>query len=44
MTTLTNCSNCGRVQEYDDSISLNCQHCEEKITLFEDNVEELECL
>ena len=27
MTTLVICD-CGRVQEYDESLSLKCQHCE----------------
>ena len=31
MTTLVICD-CGRVQEYDESLSLKCQHCEEKLT------------
>ena len=30
MTTLVIC-NCGRVQEYDESLSLKCQHCEEEV-------------
>ena len=30
MTTLVICD-CGRVQEYDESLSLKCQHCETKI-------------
>ena len=36
MTTLVICD-CGRVQEYDESLSLKCQHCEEE--LFLPNVE-----
>ena len=30
MTTLIVCD-CGRVQEYDESLSLKCQHCEEQL-------------
>ena len=32
MTTLVIC-NCGRVQEYDDYLSLKCQHCDEEVIL-----------
>ena len=32
MTTLVIC-NCGRVQEYDESLSLKCQHCDEEVIL-----------
>ena len=32
MTTLVIC-NCGRVQEYDESLSLKCQHCEDEVFL-----------
>ena len=32
MTTLVICD-CGRVQEYDESLSLKCQHCEEEVIL-----------
>ena len=32
MTTLVICD-CGRVQEYDESLSLKCQHCEEVVEL-----------
>ena len=32
MTTLVICD-CGRVQEYDESLSLKCQHCEEELKL-----------
>ena len=32
MTTLVVC-NCGRVQEYDENLSLKCQHCEEEVIL-----------
>ena len=32
MTTLVIC-NCGRVQEYDESLSLKCQHCEAEVIL-----------
>ena len=32
MTTLVICD-CGRVQEYDESLSLKCQHCEEELSL-----------
>ena len=39
MTTLVIC-NCGRVQEYDESLSLKCQHCETEVILFEDVVME----
>ena len=35
MTTLVIC-NCGRVQEYDESLSLKCQHCEEEVILLND--------
>ena len=30
MTTLVICD-CGRVQEYDESLSLKCQHCDTEI-------------
>ena len=39
MTTLVICD-CGRVQEYDESLSLKCQHCEEEVVLFKDVVME----
>ena len=39
MTTLVIC-NCGRVQEYDESLSLKCQHCEEEVSLPDDVVME----
>ena len=32
MTTLVICD-CGRVQEYDESLSLKCQHCEAEVKL-----------
>ena len=32
MTTLVVC-NCGRVQEYDENLSLKCQHCDEEVFL-----------
>ena len=32
MTTLAICD-CGRVQEYDESLSLKCQHCEAEVIL-----------
>ena len=32
MTTLVIC-NCGRVQEYDENLSLKCQHCDEEVFL-----------
>ena len=32
MTTLVICD-CGRVQEYDENLSLKCQHCEIEIKL-----------
>ena len=32
MTTLVIC-NCGRVQEYDEDLSLKCQHCDEEVIL-----------
>ena len=32
MTTLVICD-CGRVQEYDESLSLKCQHCEVEVIL-----------
>ena len=35
MTTLVIC-NCGRVQEYDESLSLKCQHCDEEVILCND--------
>ena len=34
MTTLAICD-CGRVQEYDESLSLKCQHCNSEIQLTE---------
>lgn len=37
MTTLVICD-CGRVQEYDEGLSLKCQHCDEKLILI-NNVE-----
>ena len=37
MTTLVICD-CGRVQEYDESLSLKCQHCEIEVKL-PDNIE-----
>ena len=33
MTTLTPCDYCGRIQEYDENLDLNCQHCGEQILL-----------
>jgi hypothetical protein len=39
MTTLVIC-NCGRVQEYDEDLSLNCQHCEEEIPVPVDREED----
>ena len=40
MTTLVICD-CGRVQEYDESLSLKCQHCEAEIYLpHNDDMEE----
>ena len=36
MTTLVICD-CGRVQEYDESLSLKCQHCEANVALPCDN-------
>ena len=39
MTTLVICD-CGRVQEYDESLSLECQHCEVEIISPEDVVME----
>ena len=40
MTTLIVCD-CGRVQEYDESLSLKCQHCEVEIKLpYNDEMEE----
>ena len=35
MTTLVVC-NCGRVQEYDENLSLKCQHCDEEAILLHD--------
>ena len=35
MTTLVICD-CGRVQEYDESLSLKCQHCEAEVKLPDD--------
>jgi len=32
MTTLVICD-CGRVQEYDESLSLKCQHCDAEVYL-----------
>ena len=32
MTTLVIC-NCGRVQEYDEDLSLTCQHCDDELFL-----------
>ena len=32
MTTLVICD-CGRVQEYDEYLSLKCQHCETEVIL-----------
>ena len=32
MTTLVICD-CGRVQEYDEYLSLKCQHCDEEVSL-----------
>ena len=32
MTTLVICD-CGRVQEYDEDLSLKCQHCSEEVIL-----------
>ena len=40
MTTLVICD-CGRVQEYDESLSLKCQHCEAEVKLsYNDEMEE----
>ena len=39
MTTLVVC-NCGRVQEYDENLSLKCQHCEAEVYLLNDIVME----
>ena len=39
MTTLVICD-CGRVQEYDESLSLKCQHCEAEVILLDDVVME----
>ena len=39
MTTLVICD-CGRVQEYDESLSLKCQHCEIEVIWFDDVVME----
>ena len=40
MTTLVICD-CGRVQEYDESLSLKCQHCSEELILpYNDGMEE----
>ena len=39
MTTLVICD-CGRVQEYDESLSLKCQHCDVEICLIDDVVME----
>ena len=35
MTTLVICD-CGRVQEYDESLSLKCQHCNTEVHLYND--------
>ena len=35
MTTLVICD-CGRVQEYDESLSLKCQHCDTEVYLYND--------
>ena len=32
MTTLVICD-CGRLQEYDENLSLKCQHCDEEVFL-----------
>ena len=32
MTTLVICD-CGRLQEYDENLSLKCQHCNEEVSL-----------
>ena len=40
MTTLVICD-CGRVQEYDESLSLKCQHCQVEVYLpYNDEMEE----
>ena len=39
MTTLVICE-CGRLQEYDDNLSLKCQHCESEATLPNIRIEE----
>ena len=38
MTTLVICD-CGRVQEYDEYLSLKCQHCDEEVKLPQQHVE-----
>ena len=43
MTTLTMCD-CGRVQEYDEALSLTCQHCDETLVLNTDDADENELL
>ena len=42
MTTLTPCDYCGRIQEYDENLDLNCQHCGEQIMLHDDENELLD--
>ena len=45
MTTLVICD-CGRVQEYDENLSLKCQHCNEEVILtcnFDMEEDEYEC-
>ena len=39
MTTLVICE-CGRLQEYDENLSLNCPHCEATVTLPDNEVQE----
>ena len=39
MTTLVICD-CGRVQEYDENLSLKCQHCDVEVYLPNDVVME----
>jgi hypothetical protein len=39
MTTLVICD-CGRVQEYDEDLSLKCQHCEAIVSMpYDDEME-----
>ena len=39
MTTLVICD-CGRVQEYDESLSLKCQHCDTEVYLYDNTIVE----